>query len=383
MSTPPNSALRILQVGNVFLDRPIARLQDGMPERRREDLRDAFFQLMRTADELGVSLILFTGNLIDHEYVTNGTVEFLVEMFSERPNMQFVITPGPADYIGETSVYRSGRFPSNVHIIDEEVLSEVELSSLGVTVYGWAFTEKNHRFSPVKHKHARHPEHLILLAGYCECDREDSAFCPISNEDIAAFGAHSAALSSGDGYEGFFRIGNCVVAESGAFECTSFADKQRGGVNLISAESREDGAWQILTKRVPTGEYLYAEEIVDISHLFAESDVSERILARIAEKGYHEKTALRVRLRGSVTPDASFLTLSSAADYGVYMLEIVDETVPTDGTEYLLREMSARGELYRHFYGEMTEGTPESRARAARTFRIGYAALCGKDPLKN
>ncbi len=383
MGTPPNGALRILHAGNVFLDRPIMRLHDGIPERRREDLREAFSRLMQTADEFDVSLVLFTGNLTDNDHVTNETVEFLVELFAEHPQQQFVITPGPADYISDLSVYKSGRFPPNVHIIDEEVLSEAELSSLGVTVYSWAFTGKNHRFSPIKHKHARHPEHLILLAGFCECDKEDSVFCPIMSEDIASFGAHCAALSSDAPYEGFFRIGNCVVAESGKIECTSFADTRPGGVNLISAVPQEDGAWQINTKRIPIGDYRYAEEIIDISHLLSESDVAARILERIAEKGYHDKTALRVRLRGSVMPEATFPTLVSAAGYGVYRLDVVDETVPTDGTEYLLREMSARGELYRHLFPAMTEGTPESRALAARTFRIGYAALSGKDPLKN
>jgi hypothetical protein len=64
------------------------------------------------------------------------------------------------------------------------------------------------------------------------------------------------------------------------------------------------------------------------------------------------------------------------------LLEVVDETVPTDGAEYLAREMSARGELYRRLLPAMSEGTPESRAGAAKLFRIAYAALAGKDPLK-
>ena len=43
MDTPTRSDLRILQVGNVFLDRPIERLREGVPERRREELRGINF----------------------------------------------------------------------------------------------------------------------------------------------------------------------------------------------------------------------------------------------------------------------------------------------------------------------------------------------------
>ncbi len=382
MSTPPKDDLRILHVGNVFLDRPIARLRDGVAEHRREDLRDAFSRVLKTAEEAEASLVLFTGNLLDSAYLTNDTVEFLTRELALFGDMQFIIAPGPADAFTDTSIYRSGRFPPNVHIISEEVLSEIDLPSLGVTVYGWAFLSDTHRFSPMKHKHVRRDDRLNILMGFCECDKEDSALCPVATEDIAAFGAHYAALSDHGDFEGFFRAGSCVTATSGRMECTSFADRRAGGVNLISAKPHEDGAWQIFAKRLPAGEYLYAETVLDVSHLVSEEEAAEWLLSLIREEGYHEKTALRVHLRGSVTPEASFGTLSARADYGVYSLEIADETVPTDGTEYLLREMSARGELYRHLFPAMTEGTPESRARAARAFRIGYAALMGKDPLR-
>jgi hypothetical protein len=122
---------------------------------------------------------------------------------------------------------------------------------------------------------------------------------------------------------------------------------------------------------------------VDVSHLSRNADAAERILERIAERGYGEKTVLRVFLRGSVPAEAAFVSLDTAADYGVYALQVSDQTVPTDGTEYLLRDMSAKGELYRHLYAAMTEGTPEACAHAARIFRIGYAALCQKDFTKH
>lgn len=382
MDTPTRSDLRILQVGNVFLDRPIERLREGVPERRREELRDVFSHVLQMADESEVSLVLFTGNLFDSSYLTNETVEFLVRELSLRPHMQFVIAPGPSDPYGEKSIYRSGRFPRNVHIISEEVLSELDLPSLGVTVYGWAFTSESHRFSPIKNKHVRDPERLNVLAGFCECDKEDSERCPVSSDEIAAFGAHYAALSDTGVFEGFMRVGNCVMASSGKMECTSFADKQVGGVNLISAKPHEEGAWQIFTKRLPAGAYRYAEVVLDVSHVSSEEVAAERLLSLVRKEGYDGNTALRVYLRGAVAPETSFYTLVSREDFGVYALEVVDETVPTDGTEYLAREMSARGELYRRLLPAMTEGTPESRARAARLFRIGYAALLGKDPLK-
>ena len=93
---------------------------------------------------------------------------------------------------------------------------------------------------------------------------------------------------------------------------------------------------------------------------------------------YGNKTVLRIILSGSVPIKASFEGLESGS-YGVYSLWISDFTVPTDTDGSLLQEMNARGELYRHFYPAMTEGSEVERASAARAFRLGYAALCGDD----
>ena len=115
-----------------------------------------------------------------------------------------------------------------------------------------------------------------------------------------------------------------------------------------------------------------------MSHLSTVSDARQRLEARIRERGYGAKTVLRLILFGSVPLKANFEGLD-AESYGLYSVWAEDRTVPTDDGELLLREMTARGELYRYFYPKMTEGGEEERAHAARAFRIGYAALIGED----
>lgn len=376
-STP--SGVRVLHVGNVLLDRPIARLRTDAPENRRQELRDSFSRLLHTASERGVRLVLISGNLFDNAYVTNDTVMFLASLFSSYPSCHFVIAPGPKDAYVDDSVYRSGRFGRNVHIFAEENLSRFDFDDLGVTVYGWAYTSAEHTFSPLSGKRVVLTSHLSLVCGYGSAESDEEGICPLRASDVSSFGAHYVALSNTGAHEGFLRYGSTVLSSSGCFECTSFSTKEEGGVNFVSAQPWEDGAWRLSAKRVVTGEYRYAEECIDVSHLFSEGDVVPLLRERIRERGYGGKTALRVYLRGSVSPEASFLLLGGAADYGVYALEVVDQTVPTDGMEELLHDMSAKGELYRHLYRSMTEGTPESCARAARTFRVGYLALLGKD----
>ncbi len=372
--------VRVLHIGSVLLDRPIARLRRDAQERRREELREVFCRVLDEADKEGVRLVLISGGLVDNAFVTNDTVMFLRRVFSARPNTHFVIAPGYQDAVVEGSLYRSGRLPRNVHVFMEESLSRFDFDELGVSVYGWAYTGEETPPSPMVQRRIADAARLNLLCGTGELDGEgaDEHLVSIPSKQIADFGAHYVALSGKD-HDGFLRVGNSVLSSGGRLECLSFQDKREGGVNLVTVRPLGGGARQLFTRRIRTGRYRYAEELLDVSHLSKVKDAAQRLLSLIQEKGFDEKTALRVRLRGSVTPTVSFRAISTVREYGVYALEVIDETVPTDGTDELLHDMTARGELFRTLHRAMTEGTPESRARAARTFRIGYAALCGKD----
>ena len=131
-----DSGVRILHVGNVFLDRPIRRVRKEASEDRRGQLRESFCRLMQAVEEKKIQLVLFSGNLVDNAFATNDTVEFLMREFGAHERCHFVIAPGSSDYYFEKSIYRSGRFPRNVHIFTEEILSRFDFDDIGVTVYG-------------------------------------------------------------------------------------------------------------------------------------------------------------------------------------------------------------------------------------------------------
>ena len=114
--------LTILHVGDVFLDGPVGRLRRDTKEQRRKELRAAFESFLNVVDEEAVDVVVFSGNLIDGRYAGDGTLTFLLRAFEQRPRCHFVIAPGPNDPYDETSIYRSKRFPRNVHVFFDETL---------------------------------------------------------------------------------------------------------------------------------------------------------------------------------------------------------------------------------------------------------------------
>jgi hypothetical protein len=60
-------------------------------------------------------------------------------------------------------------------------------------------------------------------------------------------------------------------------------------------------------------------------------------------------------------------------------LELIDETLPLLDGEYLERDTTVRGELYRILLPKLTSRDPQERRTALRALRIGLAAIEGKN----
>lgn len=370
--------LIILHVGDIFLDGPVVRLRRDTKEHRRQELRDAFMSFLDIAVKEEADVVIFSGNLLDGRYVGDDTLTFLLRAFEKRPSCHFVIAPGPCDPYDETSIYRSKRLPRNVHVFMEEVLGTYSFPEIPVTAYGWGYRAEACTHAPLTGVHKTPSDRFTLLCGYTRLGDGESGAAPVDENAIAAFGAHYTALS-GAIHDGFHRAGEGIYAYSGSFEGRDGgkAAKQSGGYVRVVATHEENG-WRVEAERRPLDTYSYVTERLDVSHLSTVSDARQRLEARIRERGYGAKTVLRLILFGSVPLKANFEGLD-AESYGLYSVWLEDRTVPTDDGELLLREMTARGELYRYFYPKMTAGEEEERARAARAFRIGYAALIGED----
>ena len=66
------------------------------------------------------------------------------------------------------------------------------------------------------------------------------------------------------------------------------------------------------------------------------------------------------------------------AESGVEYLEIVDDTMPFLDGEYLERDATLRGELYRTLLPKLRSEDGNERRLATKALRIGLAAIDGK-----
>lgn len=374
----PPLTVRILHTGDLHLDSPFSGLSVKKSAERRAELRRTFSRLMELVRERHIDLVLMAGDVFDAAYVTGATAAFLMEEIAACPDCRFIVAPGNHDPYTHDSIWASSRLPENLLVFSHEELAAFVFPHWQTAVYGWAFLSDSLTVSPLSGHTAEDPTRLNLICGHCDLGVPLSKYGPVSEADLAAFGAQYAAFAHRHIPEEPTPVGRGLCAYCGCLEGRSFDEPGRGGVYVLEAVRQENG-WEIATERVELSHRRYEIAHIDLTGVSQQREVARRIKAVVEQNGYGEETALRIVFTGSTPPDFAVPTQADGSTLGLYSLEIVDRTAPTFDARYLEKDMTVRGELYRSLLPRLSEGTPEERATAARALRMGIAALEGND----
>lgn len=374
--------IKMLHFADVHLDSPFSLCDASQSAKRRNEHRAVFTSVMTYVRTSGIKYVLIPGDLFDIRAVSRETVDIVLREFSVNPGTRFIISPGNHDPYSSESVYSKVGFPDNVFIFKSEELTRLEFPDDGVDIYGYAFTSSSLVKCPIVGRSVENSERLNILVAHADTSSAISRYCPVTEKDIARFGADYSALGHLHNTDGVHSLSNGgLYAYSGCLEGRGFDEcGYKGAILLDINYDRGSGTKKISTHPYRFSKRRYASEEIDVTGLAETDDVIERIRSRINEKHYGEETVLRVVLTGSVSPKltADVSAIESALT-PLYAFEVLDRTFPVFDDDFLKSDVTIRGEFYRSMIPKMTSGSPEERELAAWALRYGLSALAGEN----
>ena len=371
--------LKILHCSDLHLDTPYVGLAPDKSDERRGALRQTFRRLMDYVRNAGIKYVLMSGDIFDIKHATGATAELFIREIRNTPETVFVIAPGRSDCLNTNPIYQSGRLPGNCYVFDSESLSRFDFAEDKVTVYGWGFRDQSITENPLYDKHVDDVSKINIVCGYADVDGEvASECCPISTQDIISFGADYYAFGSRHEGSDFVTVGASMYAYAGSIEATGFEEPGMGGAKLISIKYN-NGEVSILPDTRTFGQVRFEREVMDITGVNNNNEIMNIVSRMVHEKKYGAETALILELRGYIDPRFDVPKNLSSDNFGLYSFEIEDKTLPLYGTEYLRRDMSVSGDVFRQFLPILENGTEEEQLLAARAFREALAALENRD----
>ncbi len=243
--------LKILHTADLHLDSPFEGLPAGKAAMRRGEQRELLGRLTELVRHENVQLVLLAGDLLDSDKPYFETGEELALCLG-RMGVPVFIAPGNHDFYSPKSPWARLKLPENVHVFSEEALKAVTLESLGVTVWGAAFTAR-HSGPLLRGFHAGREDglwNLICLHG--EVGARDSVYDPISEEELSTCGADYVALGHIHRTSGLLRAGGTWYSWPGCPEGRGFDESGEKTVNLVTLT---DGNCRLETRSVALRRY--------------------------------------------------------------------------------------------------------------------------------
>lgn len=130
--------MKFVNVADVHFDIPFRKISDraGLGRERRIDQRKAFKRVIEFVKENNVDYLFIAGDLYEHEYIQESTIEYINNLFKTIKDTKIYITPGNHDPKIKNSYYETYKFADNVKIFTNR-LEIVENSDCDIYGYGF------------------------------------------------------------------------------------------------------------------------------------------------------------------------------------------------------------------------------------------------------
>ena len=369
--------MRFLHTGDLHLDSAFCAYGARDSQKQREAGRALLRRIFECAKAEACEMILIAGDLFDGKFVSPETAEVFCRLVDEC-GIPVVVSPGNHDSYSEVSFYAKAvrRLGDKLTVFSSSELQTFDFDELGVSVFGYAFTSPVLTQSPLATQDIPQDNgNIRILCAHADISSPTSRYAPISLGQIQKFGFAYSALghihnrAPQEDSEGKVRY--CGFAQG-----RSFDEIGEGGVWIVDVDSSGTYA----QRRVLSENAFY---LLEIALQSTDEDVTQKLIDEIRAQGYGNGSHLRIALTG-ISQSRGQDELKSLAEniktaLGVEYVEIEDETLPLLDGEYLERDTTLRGELYRALKPKIMSDDDAERKRALKALQIGLAAIDGKN----
>ncbi len=366
--------VKIIHCADLHLDSPFSSFGFRTARLKRELLLGTFTSLILYARMEKADMMLLPGDIFDVEYVGRDTVAKVIQQFEQTPDCRFVIAPGNHDPYRESSPYKHEKFPDNVYIFTSPMMSKFSFDDIGVDVYGFAFTSSAMETCPIKDTVHLDPDRINLLCAHADM-ASGSAYCPVTERDLAEAGFDYAALGHIHNSDGIHLAGNTYYGYSGCPEGRGWDETGEKSVIMLKAEKKDGVFTPVFTKKQLTKRRYEVCEL-DVTAAGGNADVINAVNELIYANKYDSDTSLRVTLCGELSSDV-ILSVKAISESvrGLGNAEIKDETRPLLNTSELESDPTVRGAFYAQLVPMLNSDDPEERELAYDALKYGLAAL--------
>jgi len=188
--------MRFIHSADMHFDTPFTLLnsKENLGDIRRLEQRSVFNKMIDYIKEEKIPFLFIVGDLYEHNYVRQSTIEYINDLFKKIPDTKIFIAPGNHDPFLKNSFYNTFNWGENVYIFN----SEIKIYELPeVDIYGFGFEDfycTGFDIEKIKIKNNTKLNILIVHGGLDASQTLDMQYNPINSNKIKELGFDYIAL---------------------------------------------------------------------------------------------------------------------------------------------------------------------------------------------
>ncbi len=364
--------ITFIHCGDVHLDARFTGtgLTDNKAKERRQELRDVFSRIIDECITRQVHLLLISGDLFEHEYISRTTITFVMNQLSRIPNIKIFITPGNHDPNVANSYYAMLNWPENVHIFKNKIEC-ITLPEYNVAVYGAGFSQKYQYDSmlnkPLNIRDNQMKTKILLTHGTLDSISEECAYHPICSEQIKDYGFDYVALGH---YHAYKHVYDKKIVYCGSPEPLGFDEPEDHGIIVGKINSQK-----INIEFVKMSKRTYITKEIDITESQTIEEVEEQIKNNMIS---HRENMMKIILTGKRKKELilDITLLTSRLQENSYYLKIIDDTSSDYDLEKLIKQPNLKGVFVKKMLNAIENATDKGeKEKLNHALQLGLEAM--------
>ncbi len=282
--------MKFVHIADMHFDTPFHMLSDraNLGEVRRLDQRKAFKKMIEYIKENEISYLFIAGDLYDHEYIRQSTIDYINDGFKQILNTKIYISPGNHDPYLKNSYYAKYHWSENVKIFTSQI-EKVELEELDLYGYGFEdFYLKESKIEEIKIENKQKQNILITHASLDGGYDDQRVYNTISSSKLKQLGFDYVAL--GHIHKRNLTNDNRTIIYPGSPVSLGFDELGTHGMIVGNIEKEK-----IEIEFVKLDEKEFKEIEMDITNI----NEPEELLEKIEELELNEKDLYKIILKGN------------------------------------------------------------------------------------
>ena len=356
--------MKFVHIADTHFDMPFRLLSDrsNLGEIRRLDQRKAFKKMIEYIKENKIPYLFIAGDLYDHEYIRESTIEYINNLFDEIPETKIYITPGNHDPYLKNSYYESYNWSENVKIFTAKV---EKVENKDFILYGYGFEDFYSKDSKIEEIELENKEKINILLTHCNLDGSDKNekdYNNISSKKLKEIGFDYIAL----GHIHKKNIEeNTNIIYPGSTISLGFDEQGHHGMVVGNLEKEN-----LKLEFISLDEKELKEEELDISNI----KTIEELLEQIGKLELKENSLYKITLIGNRNFEINTYKLIKMIE-SKEIIKIKDKTKIGYDLEKISKEETTLRGIYVKEILEKIEKEPENKEMLEKALEIGLEVL--------